>query len=112
LPGSLTANIFKRIFTVYVFAYSFFFASRPLTDPDFWFHLKTGQYILQKRVIPKTDLFSFTNFGRPWVTHEWLSEAIFYAVYSRLGLYALIFLFWDWQTGVDHLIGTAFEWPS
>ena len=43
--------------------------------------------------IPKTDFYSFTNYGRAWVAHEWLSEAIFYAIYSRLGFNALIIVF-------------------
>ncbi|HEY6121731.1 MAG TPA: hypothetical protein VIV66_17370, partial [Pyrinomonadaceae bacterium] len=84
---------FNRVFAGFVFAYSFVFASRPLTDPDFWFHLKTGEYILTNHVIPRADLFSFTNYGRPWIAHEWLSEAIFYFLYSRFGLNALIIVF-------------------
>ncbi len=84
---------FQKIFEIYVFAFSFFFAARPLSDGDFWWHLKTGQYIIQNRTIPKVDLYSFTNYGKPWVAHEWLSEVIFYIVYSRLGFNSLIFIF-------------------
>src|SRR5437762_179532 len=83
----------RMIFEVYVFAYAFFFAARPLSDGDFWWHLKTGEYILNTHSIPRTDLFSFTNYGKPWVTHEWLSEAIFYVIYARLGFNALIVIF-------------------
>ena len=86
-------NSLRRIFEVYVFAYAFFFAARPLNDADFWWHLKTGEYILNTHTIPKTDFFSFTNYGRAWVAHEWLSEAIFYAVYSRFGFNVLIVVF-------------------
>src|SRR6185503_17860342 len=35
----------------------------------------------------------FTNYGRAWVAHEWLSEAIFYVIYSRLGFNVLIVVF-------------------
>jgi hypothetical protein len=83
----------STVFGVYVFAYAFFFAALPLNDGDFWWHLKTGEYILQTHSIPKTDLFSFTNYGRPWVAHEWLSEVIFYVIYSRLGFNVLILIF-------------------
>jgi hypothetical protein len=82
----------ERLYPVYVFALIFLFASRPLSDPDFWWHLKAGEHIVKTGVIPRTDFFSFTNYGREWVAHEWLSEALFYAVYSRLGFGALIFL--------------------
>jgi hypothetical protein len=84
---------FRNVFEVYVFAYAFFFAARPLSDGDFWWHLKTGEYILNTHSIPKTDFFSFTNYGRAWVAHEWLSEAIFYVIYARVGFNALIIVF-------------------
>jgi hypothetical protein len=83
----------RMLFEVYVFAYAFFFAARPLSDGDFWWHLKAGEYILNTRSIPKTDFFSFTNYGRAWVAHEWLSEAIFYVIYSRFGFNVLIVIF-------------------
>ena len=83
----------KKVFNFYVFAYAFFFASRPLSDGDFWWHLKAGEYIVKTRSVPKTDHFSFTNYGKQWISHEWLSEAIFYLVYSRLGFNVLIFIF-------------------
>lgn len=91
-PARIT-NYFPQIFSAYVLAYVVLFCSRPLTDPDFWFHLKTGEYILTNGIIPRTDVFSFTNFGKPWVAHEWLSGAVFYAIYSRLGFPILILVF-------------------
>src|SRR5688572_7961907 len=83
----------NKLSVLYVFAYAFLFASRPLSDADFWFHLKTGEYIIRTGLIPGTELFSFTNYGRPWIAHGWLSGAIFYALSSRVGLNFLIFLF-------------------
>ncbi|HKR61959.1 MAG TPA: hypothetical protein VJS64_19890 [Pyrinomonadaceae bacterium] len=82
-----------RIFEVYVFVYAALFASRPLSDGDFWWHLKTGEFIVKTNSIPRTDFFSFTNYGKPWVAHEWLSEVVFYTIYSRLGFNALILIF-------------------
>src|SRR5215204_169238 len=83
----------KRTFEVYVFAFAFLFASRPINDGDFWWHLKTGEYIIRNLSIPRTDFYSFTSFGKHWVAHEWLSEVIFYLIYSRFGFNTLIFIF-------------------
>jgi hypothetical protein len=83
----------KRTVVIYIFAFAFFFASRPISDADFWFHLKTGEYIIQTGLIPQSDTFSFTNYGAPWIAHGWLSGVIFYVVYSSLGFKALIFIF-------------------
>lgn len=89
----MTRTATQTLLKIYAFAYVFFLASRPVSDGDFWWHLKTGEYIIHTKSIPRTDFFSFTNYGKPWVAHEWLSEAIFYLVYSNLGLSALIFIF-------------------
>jgi hypothetical protein len=83
----------KRILDVYIFAFIFLLASRPLSDGDFWFHLKTGEYIFHTGLVPKQELFSFTAYGNPWIAHGWLAGAIFYAVYSTVGLYPLMFIF-------------------
>ncbi|HLZ71258.1 MAG TPA: hypothetical protein VKV26_15255 [Dehalococcoidia bacterium] len=43
-------------------------------DPDYWWHLTTGRWILDHSRIPTTDPFSFTHAGQNWYAHEWLSE--------------------------------------
>jgi len=83
----------NRVFVVYVFLLSFFFASRPISDPDFWFHLKIGQFIVQNAQIPRVEIFSCTNLGQPYVAHGWLSGVIFYLIYSRFGQNLLIGVF-------------------
>lgn len=55
------------------------------TDPDYWWHVRTGQYIFQTGIIPRVDLFSYTAVGQPWVTHEWGTELLFYVVSHVLG---------------------------
>ncbi|HTE86157.1 MAG TPA: hypothetical protein VK821_15645 [Dehalococcoidia bacterium] len=58
------------------------------TDPDFWWHYKTGEYILAQRSLPGVDIFSFPSAGRAWVAHEWLAETLIYAL-VRSGGYGL-----------------------
>lgn len=84
---------FAKVFQIYLCAFAFFLASRPLDDGDFWWHLKTGEYIVQQGIVPRTDFFSFTSYGKPWVAHEWLSEVVFYLGYSSFGYNSLIFTF-------------------
>src|ERR1041384_1348146 len=75
----------RRLLVFVLLLILFMGAARNVFDPDFWWHLKTGQYIVETRSIPHTDIFSTVYFGREWVTHEWLSEAIIYAIHSSLG---------------------------
>jgi hypothetical protein len=52
------------------------------SDPDLWWHLRTGQIIWTGREIPRTDLLSFTTGQYPWVPHEWLAQLGIYAAWK------------------------------
>jgi len=67
----------------------FVLAAQPQTDPDLWWHLRTGQWILENRAIPQSDPFSFTMLGTHWVAHEWLADIGLYLLYQAGGLTAL-----------------------
>jgi hypothetical protein len=82
-----------KVFQIYVFVYAFLFASRPISDGDFWFHLKTGEYVFNTGSVPRTEMYSFTYHGIPWVAHGWLSGVIFYAIWTWVGPKLLIFIF-------------------
>ena len=81
----------QTILLVLVFAGILASAIRPATDPDLWWHLRTGQLIVQTGAIPHTDPFSFTFQGQPWITHEWLTEVLIYGLY-QLGGYGLLII--------------------
>lgn len=61
----------------------------PLTDPDYFWHLKAGEYIVGHGALPSGDIFSFTRAGQPWVLHEWLFEAALYAASSACGAFGV-----------------------
>lgn len=82
-----------KVFQIYILVYAFLFASRPMSDADFWFYLKTGEYILSTGSIPRTELWSFTFPGNPYIAHGWLSGVLFYPIYSTVGPTVLIFIF-------------------
>lgn len=56
-----------------------------IADLDFWWHLKTGEWIAAHRAIPRVDLFSFTAAGREYVDHEWLFQLSQYFTYTAFG---------------------------
>lgn len=63
----------------------------PRLDPDLWWHLRTGQTILELRAIPRVDLYSFTAAGKPWLNHEWLGEVALYGIHRLGGIAGLMF---------------------
>ena len=81
----------RQVFFIVLVLGLFLMTMRPIADPDFWWHLRTGQFIIQTHTIPHTDPFSYTMVGKPWVTHEWLSEILIYVLF-QLGSYGLLIL--------------------
>ncbi|HZU14475.1 MAG TPA: hypothetical protein VFB58_16665 [Chloroflexota bacterium] len=71
----------------------FVVAVAPRVDTDFWWHLKTGQYIWTHHTVPSVDFMSFTMRGQPWTDHEWLTELWFFGLYSLAGLWGPIVAF-------------------
>ena len=69
------------------------------TDPDYGWHVRTGQYIVETGSLPRSDIYSFTAAGQSWVTHEWLSELLFYIV-AQVGGYRLLVIAFALITGL------------
>ncbi len=63
------------------------------TDPDFWWHLRTGRLIAETGAVPHQDVFSYTALGQPWFAPEWLSELIMYGLYAVGGYATLVAAF-------------------
>jgi len=58
---------------------------------DYWWYVRIGQDIAQTGVIPTTDIFSYTYFGRPIFYQPWLSAVIFWFAHN-IGGATLTFL--------------------
>jgi len=93
----------KIIFLALVFLFIFGLFSVEIRDPDFWWHLKTGEYISQNRALPETDPFAYTSTPKdplnpesrrmPFVlTQYWLAQVFFHWIYSLSGLQGIIHL--------------------
>ena len=59
---------------------------RPIQPNDFWWHIRTGQIILETGQIPTTDAFSFTRSGETWINQSWMMQVILYYIYSHSGI--------------------------
>ncbi|HXU61502.1 MAG TPA: hypothetical protein VN962_07370 [Polyangia bacterium] len=65
-------------------ALAFLLGCWPLSDYDVWWHLRTGQLILQAGAVPRQDWFTYTNADRAWIDVYWLYQ-IGLALLFRLG---------------------------
>jgi hypothetical protein len=57
----------------------------PVTDADIWWHLRTGQWVVENGTVPTTDPFSAYGHDKPWVAYSWLFEVFAYALYRAAG---------------------------
>ncbi len=83
----------RRLFSLLLLLAVFAMAVTATTDPDVWWHLRTGEAILEGDGLPRVDLFSYTVPDHPWITHEWLSQAFMWLVYRLAGLPGLMLVF-------------------
>ncbi|OFV94087.1 MAG: hypothetical protein A3G76_07665 [Acidobacteria bacterium RIFCSPLOWO2_12_FULL_65_11] len=80
---------------MYALASSFFllalFAARYLSDTDLGYHLKGGQWILENRRFPSTDVYTYTRSSADYLDLHWLYQVLIYSMY-RVGGYTSLSL--------------------
>ena len=63
-----------------------------LFDTDVWWHLRSGQWILENRRIPQLDIFTFSSGNRVWIDLHWgfqVAVALAHAVGGVSGMILL-----------------------
>ena len=62
----------------------------PVVDPDIWWHLRTGQGIVDHAPGVAVYPFSAYGAGKPGVAYSWLFEILVYALFTKLGLMGIL----------------------
>ncbi len=94
---------FKAAFFILFFVFTFALFSVEIRDSDFWWHLKTGEYISATGDLPSTDPFAYTSLTKDPVNPEskrikfilrqyWLAQLIFYWIYSLFSFQGIILM--------------------
>jgi hypothetical protein len=79
------------------------FSSRTtVRDPDIWWHLKVGDWIVQHHAVPYVGIFSRTAATLPWIAYSWGYEVMLSRAYAWFGLTGFS-MFGVWLT-----VGVAF----
>ena len=73
-----------------VLSLAFYRFTQTVADPDLWGHIKFGEIVWRAGTVAVSDPFSYLTAGRQWVNHEWLSEVVFYLVFTTAGAAGLI----------------------
>ena len=62
-------------------------------DPDFWWHLRIGRWMLDNGRLPNQDVFTYTVTSHAWTDHEYLTEILMWLTYCTFGVTALVIAF-------------------
>lgn len=69
----------KKYFTLpYIICYlcALALAMKQLREPDMWWQLLSGKWMLENGAITRTDVFSYTMAGQKWINVKWLYEIL------------------------------------
>jgi len=61
----------------------------PVTDPDLWWHIVSGRWILAHHQFPVVDYWNMFGAGKPWRAYSWFIEIIFASIDQFAGGYRI-----------------------
>jgi hypothetical protein len=70
---------------VFIYALFLLAGNRLLIDPDTMWQVTIGQWIMDHRGVPETDVYSFTMRGQPWISTQWLAQVLYAKAYAAAG---------------------------
>jgi hypothetical protein len=82
-------SYFSLLFLAATFLIVIWSLSTKLYDPDLWWHLAAGREMIQHKTLLRTEVFSHTLFGQPWINFEWLSQFLLVGVMNCAGITGL-----------------------
>ena len=89
-PRRALERVAPRALAALLLAWAFVSLIFPLYDTDFWWHLRTGQWIWSEGRIPQVDLYTFTNSENPWIDLHWGFQLLMAGLYGAGGANAVI----------------------
>ena len=93
---------FPTLILVVTMLLVFLMASRSPLDTDMWWHLRSGQIMVETGKPLLTDVFSYTRAGMEWTNHSWLGQIILFEIYQIAG--------WAGLSSLMGLIAVLIAW--
>ncbi len=63
----------------------FFMGDILLQDSDSFWQIKVGQWIIDHRAVPYSDIYSLLHAGESWISNAWLSQVLYAVAYDQWG---------------------------
>ena len=85
-------DVTALFFGVIIFSAIFVTARYILADPDTYWHITAGKWMLIQHGFLGQDVFSHSVFGKTWVNSEWLAQITLAVTYHLAGWPGLVLL--------------------
>lgn len=89
ISPSNNKNSYHLAYLLVVMIFAGLMALQKIYDYDLWWHLRSGQWIVEQGAFPSVDPFSFSTSGADWVYVYGLADPIFYLLQKWLGINGL-----------------------
>ena len=89
-------NKWVLLFVLFILSFSLLIASFCFFEPDYYWHIKAGEYMFSNKTILISDKFSWYLRGTYWFSHEWLFEILLYLlsiVFPKCHVFIYVFIF-------------------
>jgi tetratricopeptide (TPR) repeat protein len=84
-------HIFTTVMLAIMAVFLVYIGTFKMLDRDFWWHIKSGEIMVNTHHLISVEPFAYTRAGQPYVaTHEWLAQIILYLVYHAAGINGII----------------------
>ncbi len=82
----------SKVLVALVYLIAIAFSIKSLREPDLWWQIRTGQWILEHGQIPTVDMFSMTKAGTEWINIKWGFEVLVSLISKYLGTESVFLL--------------------
>jgi len=85
-------QILSKITTAIIYLLAIALSIKSFREPDLWWQIRTGEWILENGKVPMVDIFSYTRDGVRWINIKWLSEILAAITTKLLGPESVVLL--------------------
>jgi hypothetical protein len=85
-----TSSVFPMVLCAALYAIPVIGSMREVVDPDVWWHLRTGQWVIEQGTVPDHDPFSQGGNEKTWMAYSWLFDVVLYLSHQAFGLWAIV----------------------
>jgi len=68
------------------------YVCEPVRDPDLWWHITVGKWILSHQTVPHLDYWNLFGAGKEWVAYSWMHEVAYALADLNFGIWGLLVL--------------------